>query len=74
MTFIIKHCVWCEHSRFSPPDYSVGIDGPALEDCSADVCPFGNIWEEYMSDDIDWTGEEEAWNETSVEFELMEDD
>ena len=61
MTFVIKHCVKCKHSIFSPPDYSAGIDSPILEDCDTDVCPFGNQWEDYMNDIIDWNGEEEEW-------------
>jgi hypothetical protein len=62
--FKIKFCVKCKESSWSPEDRSVGIMGPTLEDCKAEVCPFGNKWEDYMddtNDKIDWEGEEAEW-------------
>ena len=58
--FKIKHCVKCKHAFWEGPDYSVGIMGPTLEDCDMDVCPCGNKWEDYASDEdlVDWDGAE----------------
>ncbi len=56
--FKIKHCVRCKDSFWVPPDTSVGIMGPTLEDCRGDKCPFGNKWEDYMDDKVDWEGAE----------------
>lgn len=60
--FKTKHCVKCKESSWSAPDHSVGIMGPTLEDCRADVCPFGNVWEDYMDDNIDYESEAEEWD------------
>ena len=57
--FKIKHCMHCQHAYISGPDYSVGIEGPTLEDCDIDVCPFGNDWEDYLNDKIDWEGSDD---------------
>jgi hypothetical protein len=59
----IKHCVKCEESSWAPEDRSVGIMGPTLEDCNAEICPFGNKWDDYANSDdkIDWEGEEDEW-------------
>ena len=60
--FKIKYCVKCKEAYWAPEDRSVGIMGPTLDDCRAEVCPFGNKWEDYEDDDkIDWSGEDEEW-------------
>lgn len=60
--FKIKHCVKCKDAFWCAPDYSVGIMGPSLDDCRADICPFGNRWEDYENDKIDWDGEDSEWD------------
>lgn len=60
--FKIKFCVKCKEAFWCGPDYSAGIMGPCLDDCRADVCPFGNKWEDYENDKIDWEGEDAEWD------------
>ena len=60
--FKIKFCVKCKESYWAPEDRSVGIMGPTLDDCGAKVCPFGNDWEDYENDKIDWDGEDSEWD------------